>query len=256
MAILRWSRKSTLPNASESQLQQLFDSLNDVVMMLDEQRILFINPCWEKMTGLMVDQTVNQSFSDFLHPEDIPNWSRLLDRLDSKGSDTSWFRLISASGEICWVEMRIQICSSSPTVYTASLCDITPQVRQEQVRDAGHRSLQSLVNRLPVMLYRARNNVNWTMEYVSDGCELITGYSAESMLNQSQISLGQMIHPEDAPDVWGEVQSALQTQDYFDLSYRLTHKDGQEVMVQDKGRGLYSESGMVLGVEGIILQKI
>ena len=91
------------------------------------------------------------------------------------------------------------------------------------------------------------------MEYVSEGCKAITGYSAENLLNQSQICLGSMIHTDDAQYVWDAVQTALQLNEPFDLKYRLTQKNGSQISVRDKGCGLYTDSNVVLGVEGIIL---
>ena len=256
MGLLKWPRKATQKQPDEHQLWQLFNSLNDVVIALDqEQRILTVNTCWENLTGISVDDSLDTPLTEFMHPEDIPGWNKLLEKVTLGNSELIWFRLLHSNGDIRWCEMRVQPMHSDATYpLSATLCDITPHVRNEQVRDASHRSLQSLVNRLPAMLYRSRNNSSWTMEYVSSGCELLTGYPAESLLNQSQISLGSMIHPDDAGYVWEDVQIALQTHQCFDLNYRLKQKDGTEIRVQDKGRGLYSDSGMVLGVEGIILQ--
>ncbi len=255
MAILNWPRKSVSTQPSEPQLWELFNSLNDVVVAFDQdQRILTINQSWEKITGIPVADTLDQPLSDFMHPEDKPGWSQLLKTISTAKTELIWFRLLHKSGEIRWCEMRVQAMKADALYpLCATLCDITPQVRSEQVREASHRSLQSLVNRLPAMLYRSRNNVSWTMEYVSSGCELLTGYPAETLLNQSQICLGSMIHADDAGYVWEDVQTALQMQQCFDLNYRLTRKNGTQIRVRDKGRGLYSDSGMVLGVEGIIL---
>jgi len=256
MTILKWPHKPASAQPDATQLNQLFNSLSDVVMLLDEQhQVQLINQCWERITGFSVEQTQGRQFEDFLHPEDIPNWTRLLQNMRADSKEVIWLRLISASGELRWCEMLLQAMEPN-TLYplSATLYDITPKVRSEQVRHASHRSLQSLVDRLPAMLYRARNNISWSMEYVSEGCELITGYSAENMLNQSQVSLGAMIHSEDAAYVWEQVQVALENQTAFNIQYRLTRADGQQILVQDKGRGLYSESGMVLGVEGIIFQ--
>jgi PAS domain S-box-containing protein len=255
MTLLKWPRRHSQAQEEESQLLQLFNSLNEVVLLLDKQhQVQFVNQYWEVITGIPVEQTLGRMFSDFLHPEEIPSWSQLLNKITPNQHENIWFRLISASGELRWCEMRIQsVNKDQPYPLSATLCDITPQVRNEEVRHASHRSLQSLVDRLPAMLYRSRNNASWSMEYVSEGCELITGYSAESMLNQSQVSLGSIIHPDDATRVWDDVQQALETISPFDIHYRLTRADGTEVSVQDKGRGLYSGSGMVLGVEGILL---
>lgn len=256
MALMNWTRRVQAPAPSEQQLLQLFNSLSDVVLAIDEhQHIVTVNNAWKGITGVDAGEAIARPFSEFLHPEDIGNWKRLLDKVSVGKTELIWLRMLNQQGEIHWCEMRVQpINNDRKYPVSATLCDITPQVRSDQVRDANHRSLQSLVDRIPAMLYRARNNVSWTMEYVSSGCELVTGYSAESLLNQSQISLGSMIHADDAPQVWDDVQTALGLLQPFDLHYRITRADGTEMRVRDRGQGLYSESGLVMGVEGIILQ--
>ncbi|WP_187265399.1 PAS domain-containing protein [Reinekea thalattae] len=256
MALLKWPIKNTNKELSERHLWQLFNSLNDVVLALDkDQKILTVNQCWQNLTGVSVDQSLDLPLNHFIHPEDINQWHQLLQRLSPDQSELIWFRLLHSSGEFRWCEMRIQsMRESSLYPLSATLCDITPQVRNEQIRQASHRSLQSLVNRLPAMLYRTRNNISWTIDYVSGGCQALTGYSTDELLNQLEISIGTMIHPDYASYVWEGVQGALQQYSSFDLEYVLVQKDGKEIWVRDKGHGQYSESGVVLGVEGFIFQ--
>lgn len=256
MKLLKWPQKAVSETPSQVQMQQLLNSISDVVMVINQAgQIAFINTCWHDITGFTVTDSLQQTFADFLHPEDRSSWHQLLNSVQHHSREIIWLRLITANHEVRWCEIRLQPMQADKIFpLSVTLCDITPQVREEKLRDAGHRSLQSLVNRLPAMLYRARNNKSWTMEYVSSGCELITGYSADKLLNQSQICLGSLIHDDDAAYVWDQVQQALQMQTTFDLLYRVTKADGQQITVQDKGRGLYSDSGMILGVEGIILQ--
>ena len=255
MGLLEWVRKPVPIETNETGMLDLFNSLSDVVLILeDQERIAFINTCWIKMTDIDLNDTIGQPFSDFLHPEDQNSWSQLLGNITNHRSEMIWLRVLHKSGEVRWVEMRIQPMHKDQRYpLSATLCDITPQVRAEQVRNANHRGLQSLVERMPAMLYRSRNNASWTMEYVSAGCEAITGFKPESLLNHAQISLGDLIHPEDAPNVWEKVQKALNTHECFDLYYRIRNASGVEIQVRDKGRGLYSNSGVILGVEGIIL---
>lgn len=257
MGFLSWPKKAQQSEIADSSLWSVLDSLGDVVLVLDPQlRITLINQSWQNITQVPVVDSLNQPFADFLHPEDLPSWQNTIKTVQDKGSALIWLRLLCTDGDIRWCEMRLQpVSKDNPYPLSATLCDITPQVRNEQVKEAGYRSLQSLVNRLPAMLYRSRNNISWSMEYVNHGCKALTGYSPEQLLNQSEICLGTMIHPEDRDYVWEHVQVALQMHAGFDLHYRLIQATGREIRVRDKGQGLYSDSDMVLGVEGIILQE-
>lgn len=257
MGFLSWPKKVANSNVTDANLWSVLNSLGDVVLVLDQQlRITLINQSWNTITQVPVADTLNQPLTDFIHPEDLPSWQNTLKTLQDQGSALIWFRLLCADGDIRWCEMRLQpVDKHNAYPLSATLCDITPQVRNEQVKEAGYRSLQSLVNRLPAMLYRSRNNESWSMEYVNNGCEALTGYSPEALLNQSQVCLGTMIHPKDRDYVWEHVQIALQMHTGFDLHYRLIQASGREIRVRDKGQGLYSDSDMVLGVEGIILQQ-
>jgi PAS domain S-box-containing protein len=192
----------------------------------------------------------------FLHPEDVATWSRSFQSIQKSKHQRLWCRLLSTSGEIHWCEIRMQMMHNNPLSYiSATLCDITSQVRSDNIRQADHRSLTAMVNRLPVILYRARNNRNWSMEYVSDGCLTLTGYPAEQLVNHTQLSFASLIHPDDSAAVWEKVQTALQKQSVFDLRYRLIHANGNVLHVSEKGQGIYADTGAILGVEGIIFQQ-
>jgi PAS domain S-box-containing protein len=232
------------------------DTLNDVVLLINKtQQIEYVNQCWEQISGCSKQKTQGRYLPDFLHPEDKILWQQTIRKLDQKNtSQHIWIRFIGIDNEIRWCEMRIQ--SMHPNqIYplSATLCDITPLVRKDQLKNAHYRSLTGLVNRIPAMIYRARNDKNWTMEYVSDGCMALSGYTTEQLLNQSQLSFGSLIHPEDASNVWAEVQIALEHMTGFELTYRLFHESGDCQYVLEKGAGIYSNTGAILGVEGVII---
>lgn len=53
------------------------------------------------------------------------------------------------------------------------------------------------MSNLPGMAYRCANNVNWTMEFVSDGCYQLTGYRKDELVNDKVVSYAHIIHNED-----------------------------------------------------------
>ncbi|MDO6564978.1 PAS domain-containing protein [Amphritea sp. 1_MG-2023] len=253
MTVLNLFRR---PKRALPALTEVLDSLADAVLVFNGQLdIHYVNAYWKTLTGYSQKESIDSCFSDYIHPEDHRNWMTFSQRASQERlSQCLWFRLIRKDGEVRWCEIRLQsLHTDQPSPLTATLCDITPQVRSDEIKKANHRSLSGLVNRLPGMLYRGRNDTRWTMEYVSEGCLGLTGFSREQLLNQTQLSIGALIHPNDAGRVWETVQHALQQQQCFELYYSLLHADGHYRQVYEKGQGIYSSTGAVLGIEGIIL---
>ena len=116
----------------------------------------------------------------------------------------------------------------------------------------SHRTLSTLLGNLPGMVYRCRNDKDWTMEFTSDGCLDLTGYSPENFVSHRKISYAQLIHPEDQDPVWNNVQDALRDKRPFQLVYRITTAKGEMKWVWEQGRGVFSLDGDLLALEGFI----
>ena len=116
----------------------------------------------------------------------------------------------------------------------------------------SHRTLSTLLGNLPGMVYRCRNDKDWTLEFTSDGCLDLTGYSPEDFASHRRISYAQLIHPEDRDPVWNNVQDALHDKRPFQLVYRITTAQGEMKWVWEQGRGVFSPDGDLLALEGFI----
>ncbi len=123
--------------------------------------------------------------------------------------------------------------------------------RSEKELKESHRFISTLLNNLPGMVYRCRNDRNWTMEFVSEGCISLTGYTSEELIKQKGVTYGQIIHPDDREKVWNEVQSALKNKSAFKITYRIICKDGQTKWVYEQGAGVKQVS-TILMIEGFI----
>lgn len=113
-------------------------------------------------------------------------------------------------------------------------------------------SVSGLVNDLPALIYKGDNVRAWRMQYVSEGCLHLTGYSAEQLMREH--SFGSLILEEYADYVWYCVQCALLKHEPFQLRYRICCADGRIKDVCETGVGLYSNSGEIVGVEGVIFE--
>ncbi len=126
--------------------------------------------------------------------------------------------------------------------------------RQHLHEDLGesYRTLTTLMTNLPGMVYRCRNDKDWTMEVASEGCLALTGYTADDFVSRRAIAYGQLIHPEDQEPVWNSVQAALKESRSFQLVYRITTAKGEQKWVWEQGRGVFSSRGELLALEGFV----
>ncbi len=116
----------------------------------------------------------------------------------------------------------------------------------------SERRLSTLMSNLPGMAYRCQNDPQWTMEFVSDGCIDLTGYSRDELVENKTIAYADLIHPDDQQIVWDEVQNSLNSNCPFQITYRIRTADGSEKWVWEQGRGIFSEDEDLVALEGFI----
>lgn len=193
------------------------------------------------------------SFARNVHPEDRAHWQTLLRAasIASDGEARARLRLVHPCGDLRWFDCTVARAGAG---YCVALADATLSQRREAALEARLRGALGLVDGMPGLLYRGRNNRSWTMEIVSAGCKALTGYAQEWFIDSHEHSFSQLILPEYADYVWFGVQEALVARAAFDLRYRIRAADGRVKPVLEKGVGIYSEGGEVLGIEGAIFE--
>ncbi|UAA86682.1 PAS domain-containing protein (plasmid) [Acinetobacter sp. ANC 7454] len=228
----------------------VFDQLNEAVIFFDDQlNILRSNAAWQNFSH-NTDMVLNR----YIYPEDL---YLFIQSMQSGFSRPIHIRLIQDSEHLAWFEVKMQKievidCDEEHYFWSMIACEQTDLVKARYLKDARQRVLKGILTRMPIMLYRSRNNRDWTMEYVSEGCQQITGHTETELINSPLY--GQLIHPHDREYVWSNIQEALQRHGCFHIRYRLNVAENQTHWVQEIGQGAYSESGMVLGIDGIVFQ--
>ncbi len=112
--------------------------------------------------------------------------------------------------------------------------------------------LRTLIANIDGIVYRCLFDAQWTMEFISDGCLAITGYSPEELLFNNKTSFEQVIHPEDRQRVRSATEVALSQGKRFEAEYRIVHRSGAERWVWERGTGLFAPDGRIIAIEGII----
>ena len=100
------------------------------------------------------------------------------------------------------------------------------------------RLLGTLLANLEGMVYRCRLDDHWTMEFVSEGCLALTGYTEEDILFNSRVSYDDITHPDDRQRVRTTILDAVRNKQRFDIEYRIVRADGSVRWVWERGTNI------------------
>lgn len=165
-------------------------------------------------------------------------------------------RLIKPYGSTIWVNLKVADFSGSPLYGSTYLClleDISPRKQSEEALKESERSKSVLISHLPGMAYRCKNDRDWTMEFVSDGSEVLTGYAAKDLIGNNVIAFNEVVSPKYREMIWDDWVRTLRQRKKYSHEYEIVTKSGERKWVMELGQGVYDEDGNVKALEGIIL---
>ncbi|GJQ61228.1 MAG: hypothetical protein SCALA702_02810 [Melioribacteraceae bacterium] len=191
------------------------------------------------------------SFSDDLKIQSYAVLPVVLDADESPDSFLALFR----TGKAGFSREELNLLSELGDDLAYALKAISDANRKEAYEkkiEANEKRLSNMLKNLPGMAYKCKNDEYWTMLYISQGCEKLTGYKYDELLDNKITSFARIIHPNDRERIFEEVNLAIARKQQFDLEYRIITKDKQIKWVNEKGLRTYDEAtGEV--IEGFIM---
>lgn len=106
-----------------------------------------------------------------------------------------------------------------------------------EMRAEGPSPLPTPGSNLLTLAYRCRNDGLQTAEFIGDGVQGLTGYSAEDFTS-GRLHWTEIVHPDDVGRNRQILEDALREGRPFGLEYRIRHRDGSERWVWDQGHGV------------------
>ncbi len=130
--------------------------------------------------------------------------------------------------------------------------DITEQKEIDKIIEESEEKFRTLVANIPGVVYRCNNDVNWTMNYISNNIVELSGYPATDFIENRVRSFTSIIYPEDRDRVDAVIQGAADKREAYIIEYRIIHKDGYLKWVYEKGQGIFNQNNRLLYLDGAI----
>jgi PAS domain S-box-containing protein len=251
---LVWTiRDVTKSRERERRFEAVFDNTYTFVGLLDPNgTVLEANETALSFGGLDRDEVVGQHL-----------WETYWFQLSAEARATAQEAVEQAAdGDLFQADIPVQgknrevVIDFSVRPVTNQAGDVTllvPEGRDITDRVRYKRQLETLIDNLPGMVYRCRNERGWPMEEIRGTVHQLTGYEPIEIESRDQIYGNEIIHSEDRDDVWAAVQSAIDDREAFELTYRIRTKDGEIKHVWERGIAVYDASGGVEALEGFVM---
>lgn len=162
--------------------------------------------------------------------------------------------LFTAKGKHLWVRsigkaQRDE--NNNVTKVFGSFQDISTIKKTEKELENSRLALIRLIENLSGIAYRSKFDANYTMDFISNACQKLTGYSDQDFY-QDKITWEQIIHEEDREQVRKEIAGKIAADQNYQLEYRIVDSQQETKWVWEKGSRLATDDLQVVVLEGFI----
>ncbi len=239
---------------SEEKLSSVLKNVSSLIMTLDRDgNILFIN---RTVPGLTKEQAIGKRIFDFAPPESQKTMREALKRVFENGEDVDYEIVgFGAHGEESCYQSRIEPVVEEGNVTAATLVstDITERKRDEESLRRSEERFRTLVANIPGVSYRCLVDEHWTMLFISDEVEALSGYPASDFVQNRKRSYASIVHPEDAIITDKIAMDAVERKESFSIEYRVVRADGELRWAYERGQGIFDAQGEVAYLDGVIV---
>ena len=253
-------------------LRSIFDASIEGILVVDEKGIILMaNNSGEGMFGYAVGELQGKKLEKLL-PEKFKKQHGIHREMYAKKPETRHMGI----GLDLWglkkdgtefpldIGLNPSAINNRPVTVayikdaTARMMDITALQETNAILQQTNFSLQesnrkygTLIDNLQGIVFRCRNDRNYTMEYISVGCLPITDYKPQEFLKE-KVQFGQIIVPDDRDRAWNDIQKAIAEKRPFDLIFRIHDKRGNIKYMRETGRAIFNTNGNIEVLEGFM----
>ncbi len=131
--------------------------------------------------------------------------------------------------------------------------DITERQLAAQALAAREQHFRTLVDTIPGTVYRCAFDAQWTMLFISDEVERLTGYPANEFTNNAVRTFASVIHPDDVQLVADRINAAVAAHLAYTVEYRVIDRAGRVHFVYEQGQATYADTHDTITLAGTVI---
>lgn len=102
--------------------------------------------------------------------------------------------------------------------------------------DKAENKCRWIASSVPISIIHCKADEFYTMNYMDDGFQRITGYTREELEKDCNVRYMDLIYPPDRPYVFEQLRRNLKDKKIMELEYRFIRKDGKVIWFKEKAQ--------------------
>ena len=246
------------PNTEEVDILSiaLEQSANVVVITNPDGDIEYVNRAFIQTTGYLPEEVMGKNPRILKSGHQPATFYEQLWKTISSGKQWQGeFQNINKLGKIYWENATITPVKNNDGKiirYIAIKENITSRKLAEDALKQSEEKYRSLIANIPGIIYRCAYDKDWTMNYISNAIEDLTGYKSEDYINNSIRSFASIIHPDDRERVHDTVTIGIENFQQYSIEYRIITNRNSIKWVSETGRPVYNQAGEIIWLDGVL----
>ena len=214
--LLRYRRMSLQLKASEQHLRSIFDTALDAIVTVDHTgTVRSANRAGSRLFGWSPHELVGMHMRSLMPASHVEQVEALLESYLRTGRLTmpageQELVCLTREGEEKTVHISVGVThSGSRPLFVVFVADISERQAMERALRDSEQQYRSLISNIPGVSFRCMLDRDWTMIFISDAVQTLTGWSADDFISR-RCSIADMYHPDDYQRVVDEVVQAIE----------------------------------------------
>ncbi|MEM9770564.1 MAG: PAS domain S-box protein, partial [Cyanobacteria bacterium P01_D01_bin.73] len=245
------------------QLTTVLEVTTDLVAVADpDGRLSYLNRAGRELLGIPETTDVQRLRLQDCIPAELSNRLSLehLDQILKNGTWRGESQLLRSNGHLVDVsEVMVARRDEADRVeFIATIArDISARKQAEEALRESEERFRTLVANIPGVIYRRLADEHWTLAFISEAVDVLTGYESKEFLDRQRgeapFTWLNLLHPGDRDQVLSEIQRSLAKRQQYTLEYRIIRADGEVRWVLEQGQGVFDPEGYLSWLDGSLM---
>ena len=212
----------------------------------NDYRFLSINDMYENMTGLKRVDIIGKTAHEVL-PNIESTWIEKYAEVVLTGKTS----IIEDYSQALGSYYRVVAYPYKENQFVIIAHDITEQKEYEKQIISKEAEKSRIISNLPGVFYLCKFDDSWTMLFMSDACELLTGYAPADLIENHVISFSDLIVPKYRKTLINQWNKSRELNQQCNVEYELSKKDGSVIWIWEKGKAFFQDGEWY--IEGFLM---